>query len=118
MFDAGLDKKFWAKATNTTVYLHNRIIASRLEGKYLMKCGQNKARSYSFENFLVASVPIHVAKEKSQKCDKKSTEYILVGYLKNVKKHKIYNCVTKAVTTGRNIVVIKHEKNKVTVRLD
>jgi len=33
LYDAHLDKKFWAEATNTTVYLRNRSIASDLNDK-------------------------------------------------------------------------------------
>lgn len=33
LFDAELDKQFWAEASNTAVYLQNRTVSSTLNGK-------------------------------------------------------------------------------------
>ena len=115
LFDANLGKDFWAEATNTAVYLQNRIVAFGLNGKTPYEIWTGTKPDISHLRIFGSTVMVHVAKEKRQKWVKKSEKYILIGYPENIKGYRIYNPRTKFVTTSRDIIIIEDKKESETV---
>lgn len=122
LFDANLKKEFWAEATNTAVYLHNRTVSACLSYKTPYELWTNTKPNISHLRVFGSTVMAHVPKEKRLKWDKKSDKCILVGYSEEIKGYRIYNPNTKLITTSRDVNIIeKHldvtdvtvtEKNK------
>lgn len=109
IFEAELDKKYWAEAANTAVYLKNRSIASGIEKTpYEMWFG----RKPNLQHLRVFGSPVmvHIPKEKRTKWDRKSKKYILVGYCDNVKGYRIYDPVKNQVTTSRDVIIQEKPK--------
>ena len=112
LFDAGLDKKFWAEATNTAVYLRNRSIASGLDGKTPYELWTKLKPNLSHIRIFGSEVMVHVPKEKRLKWDTKSRKHILVGYAENVKGYRVYDPKTCRITTSRDVVVHENTEKK------
>lgn len=114
LFEAELEKKFWAEAANTAVYLRNRCTASGIDTTpYEMWTG----RKPNLQNIRIFGSPVmvHVPKEKRTKWDKKSKKHILVGFCENVKGYRIYDPIRNMITTSRDIVVLEKKKEQDTV---
>lgn len=108
LFDAGLDKQFWAEAANTAVYLQNRTIAASLNGKTPFEIWTGSKPDVSHLRIFGSTVMVHVPKEKRLKWDKKSEKCILVGYPDNVKGYRVYNPRTKTVSTSRDVIIVEN----------
>lgn len=114
LFEAELDKKFWAEAANTAVYLKNRSIASGIEKTpYEMWFG--KKPDLLHLRVFGSPVMVHIPKQKRAKWDRKSMKHILVGYCDNVKGYRIYNPVKNQVYTSRDIIIQEKPKYPETV---
>lgn len=107
IFDAKLDKKFWAEAVSTAVYLKNRSIASGLNDKTPYEMWHGKKPILSHLRIFGSPVMVHVPKERRTKWDKKSQQHILVGYSEHVKGYRVYDPVKNQVTTSRDVVVME-----------
>lgn len=109
LFDANLGKEFWGEATNTAVYLQNRIVAAALGYKTPYELWTGSKPDISHIRIFGSTVMVHVAKEKRKKWDKKSVECILVGYPDNIKGYRVYNPETKNVLTSRDVIIMEKE---------
>lgn len=89
LFDADLKKVFWAEATNTAVYLRNRIVSGVLNNSTPYELWTNTKPDISHLIVFGSIVMKHAPKEKRQKWDKKSEECILVGYSEDVKGYRM-----------------------------
>ncbi|CAH2109181.1 unnamed protein product [Euphydryas editha] len=107
LFDAGLEKEFWAEATNTAVYLQNRTVLAGLNNKTPYELWTNKKPDISHLRVFGSTVMVHVPKEKRLKWDKKSVKCILVGYPDNIKGYRIYNPESKLITNSRDVIIIE-----------
>lgn len=87
LYDGKLEKKFWAEAFHTPVYLKNRTLAS----------GLNQ----------MMTLMTHVPKEKCLKWDKKAKKHYLVGYADNVKGYRLYNSETNKMITSRDVTIME-----------
>lgn len=105
LFDAQLDKKFWAEATNTAVYLRNRSVASGLDNKTPYEHWTGQKPDLSHIRIFGSQVMVHIPKEKRLKWDSKSKKHILVGFAENVKGYRVYNPIKCRVSTSRDVVV-------------
>lgn len=114
LFEADLDKKFWAEAANTAVYLKNRSIASGIE-KTPYEMWFSRKPDLQHLRVFGSTVMVHIPKEKRKKWDKKSMRHILVGYCDNVKGYRIYNPVNNQVSTSRDVVIQEKPKRPETV---
>lgn len=108
LFDAKLEKKFWAEAANTAVYLKNRSPTAALKNMTPYEAWYGKKPDVSHIRVFGSPVMVHIPKEKRLKWDKKSEEHILVGFSENVKGYRIYNPRKKTITTSRDVVVMEH----------
>lgn len=105
LFDAGLDKKYWAEAANTAVYLRNRSVASGLNNKTPYELWTNKKPDLSHVRIFGSKAMVHIPKEKRLKWDTKSQKHILVGFSENVKGYRLYDPVKRHVVTSRDVII-------------
>ncbi|GBP81290.1 Retrovirus-related Pol polyprotein from transposon TNT 1-94 [Eumeta japonica] len=115
LFDSGLDKKFWAEATNTAVYLRNRSVASGLNNKTPYNLWMKQKPDLSHIRIFGSRIMVHVPKEKRLKWDSKSRKHILVGFAENVKGYRVYDPVKCNITTSRDVIVHENTEKKNTV---
>ncbi|CAG4960563.1 unnamed protein product [Colias eurytheme] len=114
LFDAKMEKKFWAEAVNTAVYLRNRTLASGLQKTpYELWCG----RKPNLDHIRVFGSPamVHVPKINRTKWDKKAEKYILLGFAENTKGYRLYNPRTKKITTSRDVIIMETSRKQDTV---
>ncbi|GBP75030.1 Retrovirus-related Pol polyprotein from transposon TNT 1-94 [Eumeta japonica] len=109
LFDANLSKEFWAEATNTAVYLQNRIGAATLDNKTPFELWTGSKPDISHIRIFDSTVMVHVAKEKRRKWDKKAVKCILMGYPDNIKGYRVYNPETRNISTSRDVIIIEKE---------
>lgn len=117
LFDAGLDKRFWAEAVNTAVYLRNRSPASGLQNMTPFELWTNKKPDLSHIRIFGSQIMVHIPKEKRHKWDTKSRAHILVGYAENVKGYRIYDPDKRCVSVSRDVIIQENLKNKVDDRV-
>lgn len=119
LFDAKLGKEFWAEAINTAVYLQNRIVKTGLNNRTPYELWTGAKPNLSHLRIFGSTVMKHIPKEKRYKWDKKAEQCILVGYPEDVKGYRLYNLSTKAISTSRDIIIIKeklsHQENMIEV---
>lgn len=111
LFEANLEKKFWAEATNTAVYLKNRSIASGIE-KTPYEAWTGKIPNLEHIRIFGSPVMAHIPKEKRSKWDKKSKKHILVGFCDNVKGYRIYDPVKNKITISRDVIISEKIKQE------
>lgn len=119
IFDAGLEKKFWAEAVHTSVYLRNRSVVTGLNSKTPYEVWTGSKPNLSHLRIFGSAVMVHVPKEKRLKWDKKANKLIFLGYSDNVKGYRVYNPETNSVTISRDIVVMeKSAESTVNISLE
>lgn len=105
LFDAGLDKRFWAEAVGTAVYLMNRSPAKGLtctpEEQFT-----GKRPDLSHLRVFGAKAMAHVPKVKRQKWDPKSEACVFVGYATNAKGYRLYNPTTRKFLISRDVIFL------------
>lgn len=112
IFDAQLQKKFWAEAANTAVYLKNRSPTTALNNITPYEAWHGKKPDLSNVRVFGSPVMVHIPKQKRLKWDKKSEEHILVGYSENVKGYRIYNPRKDTISTSRDVVVMEQRAGR------
>lgn len=113
LFDAKLDKRFWAEAVNTAVYLRNRSPASGLPNVTPIELWTKKKPDLSHIRIFGSHVMVHIPKEKRLKWDIKSKPHILVGYSENVKGYRIYDPDKKCVSVSRDVIIQEDLKSNI-----
>ena len=91
IFDAGLHKKIWAEAINTSVYLKNRSVVTGLKDITPYEVWTGNKPDLSHVRIFGSKVMTHIPKEKRLKWDKKAKELILIGYAENIKGYRVYD---------------------------
>lgn len=112
LFDAQLEKKFWAEAANTAVYLKNRSPTSSLENKTPYEAWYKKKPDLKHIRLFGSRVMAHIPKERRLKWDKKAEEFILVGFSETVKGYRLYDPRKNIVTVKRDITVMEDKKKE------
>ncbi|GBP42186.1 Retrovirus-related Pol polyprotein from transposon TNT 1-94 [Eumeta japonica] len=114
LLDAKLGKEFWAEASNTAVYLHNRTVLPVLNDKTPYEIWLGRKPDIGHLRIFGSRVMVHVAKEKRLKWDKKSEKKILVGYPEDIKGYRVYCPITKRVSTSRDVIIMEEVSIPVT----
>lgn len=109
LLDAGLEKKYWAEATSTAVYLINRSPSRPLYGKSPEEIWNRKQPKLSYLKTFGCIAMAHVPKEKRDKWDAKSTELLFVGYDENVKGYRLMDTRTYKIINSRDVVFFKNQ---------
>lgn len=99
-----LERKFWAEAVNTAVYVLNRTGSSPVAGRSPYELWHNKKPQ--FENFRIfgSEVFIHVPKEKRAKWDRKAEKGIFIGYAEETKGYPVWNTTKNKVEIAIDVV--------------
>lgn len=110
LYEAGLEKCFWAEAINTACYLRNRsAVANTPKTPYEMFFGQKPNLSHI--RIFGSTVMTHIPKEKRRKWDKKSEKLTLVGFSETTKGYRLYNTKTAQISTSRDVHIYEKERN-------
>ena len=83
LHDQDLPMHLWAKASKTTVYVHNRTPHRVLENKTPEEVFSCKKPEVSHLRIFRCSVYIHILKEKRTKLDPSGNKGIFVGYFES-----------------------------------
>lgn len=97
LYDAKFEKKFWAEAVHTAVFLKNRTVASGLNQKTPYEPWTGCKPNTSHLRLFGSTVMAHIPKQKRLIWDKKAEKHYLVGYADNIKGYRLYNPSTKKV---------------------
>lgn len=99
-----LERKFWAEAVNTAVYVLNRTAPTRIADKTPFELWHGKKPN--IDNFKVfgSEVYVHIPKQKRQKWDPKAVKGMFLGYAENSKGYRIWNPTARKVEIVRDIV--------------
>ncbi|CAK1592203.1 unnamed protein product [Parnassius mnemosyne] len=115
LFEAKLDKSFWAEAVNTVVYLKNRSPASGLDQKTPIEIWTGHKPDLSHVRIFGSPVMTHVPKNKRLKWDKKAVKYISVGYSENVKDYRLYNPETREICTSKDVIIMELDTTEIEI---
>lgn len=117
LFDSGLDKRFWAEATSTAVYLINR---SPTKGKQVTPIEEFTGRKPDVANLRVfgSSAMAYVPKVNRKKWDPKSRSCVLVGYADCSKGYRVYDPATKQVFVSRDVVILSEDLKREHVEMN
>ncbi|GBP45102.1 Retrovirus-related Pol polyprotein from transposon TNT 1-94 [Eumeta japonica] len=107
LFDAGLEKRFWAEAAHTAVYLQNRTVTTSLNYRTPFEIWTGRKPDVSHLRIFGSTIMVHVPKQKRLKWDRKAEKCILVGYSNDVKGYRIYNPKSNVITTSRDVIVLE-----------
>lgn len=116
LYEANLEKKFWAEAVNTACYLRNRSMVSGLE-KTPYEIFYKKKPNLEHIRIFGSVVMTHVPKEKRAKWDKKSEQLVLVGFSETTKGYRLYNPRTNKVCTSRDVHVMEKTVSETDVQI-
>jgi hypothetical protein len=103
LFEAGLDKRFWAEAVLASVYIKNRCPTKSVSGKVPEEVWTGKKIDVSHLRVFGARAFVHVPKQMRTKWDKRSKEMVLVGFCEDSKAYRLVDF--------RNPYKIKRERN-------
>lgn len=108
LFDGKLDKRFWAEAVNSAVYLRNRSVSSSLGNKTPYELWTGKIPNISHLRIIGSKVMVHIPKVKRTKWDKKAKEMILVGYSNTTKGYRLYDPEANDVVISRDVTIMEN----------
>jgi hypothetical protein len=80
LYDSGCNKRFWAGAAQTAVYLLNRSPHKKLKNQLPEEIWSGEKTDLSHINIFGCPAYAHVPSEERQKLDAMSKKYIFVGY--------------------------------------
>lgn len=118
LFEANLEKHFWAEAVNTAVYLRNRSIASGLNDATPYEMWHGQKPDVSNLRIFGSPVMVHVPKARRLKWDKKSKKMTLVGFSETTKGYRLYDSTKRIVITSRDVVIMEDIENKLNIVID
>ena len=98
-----LPKEFWAEATNTVVFLQNRLPAKSLEDKTPFEVWYGYKPSLNFVKVFGSVCFVHIPQVKRDKLDKKAVPGIFVGYSSAPKLTKCIILKQKKITITRDV---------------
>ena len=110
LHDKELSKKFWAKATNTTVFLYNRLPTKELNDKTSFEAWYGYKPSLDFLRVFDCVCFSHVSQVKRDKLDKKLEPGIFIGYNSSFKAYKVYQPQTGKLIVSKYVFFNEDEK--------
>lgn len=85
IFDAKIDKSYWAEAVNMAAYITNRSINSTLKTLTPEEVWTKKRVNIEDLKLFGSEIMVHIPKEKRLKWDRKSVKILFVGYSSDTK---------------------------------
>jgi hypothetical protein len=91
MTDAQLERRFWAEAVNTAVYIKNRISHTAIHNEIPYELWYKKKPDLSNVRVFGCRAFVHIPKEKRKKLDSSRKEMIFLGYSETSKAWRFFN---------------------------
>lgn len=113
IFDAGLDKTYWAEAANMAVFLINRSVCSILVDKTPEEVWTGNKVDLTNLKLFGSPVMVHIPKQTRKKWDKKSHKLIFVGLDDNRKGFRCIDSVTKKLFISRDVIFVEKVTDEV-----
>ncbi|PNX70434.1 equilibrative nucleoside transporter 3-like protein, partial [Trifolium pratense] len=109
--EKNLPKSFWGEAVTTACYVLNRCPTNCLD-KVLEVVWSGSTPSVKHLRLRVfgSLCHRHISGERRRKLDDKSKALILVGYHKSAGSYRLYNPITKKITTSRDVIISEKEQ--------
>jgi transposase InsO family protein len=101
---AGLPIELWAEASNTAVYIKNRVVSRSREGKTPYELWKGIKPNFSHLRVFGADAYVHVPKDERTKFDPKAIKCIHVGYCETQKAFRLWNPATRKVRISRDVL--------------
>jgi hypothetical protein len=114
LFDADLPKSFWAEAINMATYLINKSVIT-YKGKTADELFCDIKPDLNDLKLFGTPVMVHVPQEKRKKWDKKSNEYIFVGYDSQKKGYRCVDKHTGALVISRDVKFHENDATKIDI---
>lgn len=111
LFEAKLQKSFWAEAVATAAYVINRSPSRVLAEVTPFEKWTGKKPNLSHLKIFGTKAMVHVPKQNRQKWDSKSRELIFVGYCDNTKGYRLYDQVSKKIVISRDVIFVENTKD-------
>lgn len=108
LFDANLEKCYWAEAVNMATFVINRSASKTLNVKTPEEAWSGKKVDVSNLRIFGSTVMTHVPKQKRQKLDKQSIKMVFVGYTEGVKGYRCINPVSKKFVMSRDVFFMEN----------
>jgi hypothetical protein len=96
---------FWAKAMNTTCYVHNRVTMRKGTTCTIYELWKDRKPTVKYFHVFGSKCYILVDREQRRKMDPKSDEGIFIGYSNNSRAYRVYNSRTQAMMESINVVI-------------
>ncbi|KAG7300019.1 hypothetical protein JYU34_017061 [Plutella xylostella] len=121
IFNACLQKEYWAEAISTAAYIVNRSPCRGLSSDatpYEVWTGSKP--NISHMKVFGCQAMVHVPKERRQKWDPKSRELIFVGYSDTTKGYRFIDPKNKRVIMSRDVVFLEDtvQQTKISIETD
>lgn len=107
LFDANLDKTYWAEAANMAVYLINRSVCAPLVNKTPEEVYSGNKVDLSQLQLFGSEVMVHIPKQRRKKWDRKSFKNIFVGYDSECKGYRCIDPDSKKLTISRDVIFLE-----------
>ncbi len=113
LIDANLPHSFWGEATNTAIFLKNRITSTANPDKTPYELWYNRKPS------VIKLVPFgttayaHIPKEKRSKLDDRAEKTTMVGYDNESKAYRLYSIETGKVIISRDVTFLESKETVV-----
>ena len=102
LLDSGIDKKYWAKAVNTAVYILN-VLPSANQIKTPFELWYDIKSNLSHIRVFGSTAYVFIQDNQRRKFDDKSKKLVLVGFCKNTKAYRLLDPITNKITISRNV---------------
>ena len=99
-----VEKKWWAEAINTAIFITNRVTCASHPNKTPFKVCPKSKPDLSYLRVFVSQEYAHIDKAKQQILNKKAFRCILLGYANSVKGYRVLNYDSKRVEITRSVV--------------
>nr|GEU87987.1 retrovirus-related Pol polyprotein from transposon TNT 1-94 [Tanacetum cinerariifolium] len=102
---------FWAKAANTSCYVHNRVLVTKPHNKTRYKLLHGRTPSIGFIRPFGCPVTILNTLDSLGKFDWKIDEGFLVGYFVSSKAFRVFNNITQIIQETLHVNFLKNKPN-------
>lgn len=110
IFDANLEKPYWAEAMNFAAYILNHSVNSVLVTKTPEEIWSGNKVDVSHLRIFGCPVMVHVPKQKRYKLDKVSSKILFMGFTDDTKGFRCIDPITKKVCNSRDVVFIEDSR--------
>ena len=103
LYHASLEKRFWAEAVETAIYLRNRLPSARIPEKSPFELIYGKKPTLTHLRVFGCYAYALIPKERCKKWDPKAIKCIFVGYEESSKAYRIYDPSRNRIFISRDV---------------